>query len=141
MEPSTPHPASPTKVERRSRVVGVKSFRTFFFTPSSLLVALYRRAGRMGTRFETILDLFRRLVVSRPSTLRKPSTVTRLSLTRMERLWEYLPDIAVETAKDSRAWPYTKRDELAQKFQVPAMFVAANPVSGLLTHRYNVTYM
>jgi CBS domain-containing protein len=28
-------------------------------------------------------------------------------------------DIAVETARDNKAWPYTNRDEIAEKYKVP----------------------
>jgi len=73
----------------------------------------------MGTNFETILDTSPSGLAAEhfEKTKHRHAFVVDKEDNFVGIVTSY--DIAVETAKDNRAWPYTNRDELAEKFKVP----------------------
>lgn len=73
----------------------------------------------MGTKFETVLDT-------------SPSGIAAEHFEKLKHRHAFVVDkdgnfvgivtaydIAVETARDNKAWPYVNRDEIAEKYKVP----------------------
>lgn len=73
----------------------------------------------MGTNIETILDTAPTGVAAEHFEAKKHrhAFVVDKNGTYVGIVTAY--DIAVETARDNKAWPYTNRDALAEKYKVP----------------------
>ena len=74
----------------------------------------------MGTKYETVLDTSPVGLAAEhfEKTKHRHAFVIDANDNFVGIVTSY--DIAVETARDNRSWPYVNRDELAEKFKVPA---------------------
>lgn len=73
----------------------------------------------MGTKFETVLDTSPSGVAAEhfEKTKHRHAFVVDKNGTYVGIVTAY--DIAVQTARDNKAWPYPNRDEIAEKYKVP----------------------